>query len=62
MSKDLRGISRKPIQAGQDWGDPMTWYGLILSLVLIGGGVYAGLTHEPQYTWNNYKEEQWKKN
>tara|TARA_B100000212_G_scaffold323949_1_gene284442 strand:+ start:537 stop:683 length:147 start_codon:yes stop_codon:yes gene_type:complete len=41
----------KPIQPGQDWSDPETWYGLILAIVITAGLMYVGWTAEPLYEW-----------
>ena len=41
----------KQIQAGQDWSDPDTWYGLVLAIVVTAGLMYAGWTVEPFYNW-----------
>tara|TARA_B100001057_G_scaffold476315_1_gene544145 strand:- start:200 stop:331 length:132 start_codon:yes stop_codon:yes gene_type:complete len=30
----------KQIQAGQDWSDPDTWYGLVLVVVIASGFIY----------------------
>lgn len=31
----------KQIQAGQDWSDPYTWYGLVLALLILAPALYA---------------------
>lgn len=32
----------KQIQAGQDWSDPETWYGLIVVSLMTAGFLYFG--------------------
>ena len=41
----------KPIQPGQDWSDPETWYGLILAIAITAGLMYVGWNAEPLYDW-----------
>jgi Mg2+ and Co2+ transporter CorA len=34
-------VKYKQIQAGQDWSDPYTWYGLVLALSMIAPAIYV---------------------
>jgi hypothetical protein len=49
--ENLKGASRKLIQAGQDWSDPDTWKALAFVLVFFAAGLWLFATHDPVYTY-----------
>ena len=40
VSEEPKGKSRKQIQAGQDWSESETWYGLALTIIFTGIMIY----------------------
>lgn len=39
------------MQAGQDWRDPETWYGLAIAVVLLGALAYAHIFWDTCYMY-----------